>query len=175
MVIRFTIPVSPNWYAIGEAVVDFDDPSQFDTDSFCGAFYIKKKENSQKLLIRMEKIHTEEDLKFGVNIFDPEYHDGKTICFGKIDGKMVIPVAPPNVDPEVACMMAEVLFSMLEGGREDLEHQSFLSHDIERENVPQELIDNATEFELLVSMIDAGYTKKEQLDAFIAIEDKGDN
>ena len=48
-------------------------------------------------------------------------------------------------------------------------------HDIKKENIPQELIDNSTDFELLVSMIEAGYTKKEQLDAFIAIEDEGDN
>lgn len=163
MVLKFTIPLSRIWYAIGTAIINSDDARlPFDQDQPILCFYYRKKEMMKDVFIRISKSVEKEDAT--LDMFDKKLHNGKIIVSGRIDKRLSIPILPINYHHEISAftvrMIEEIINQYIETQKGKAEEVVIK---VKKDNLPKSLLENVGRFDSLMDMAHAGFSIEEQI------------
>lgn len=155
MLVKFTIPISTNWYAVGTASI-LEDYSMlsFDDGFPLVAFQMKKKSIKDKLIIRID--HYGEEEEFDASLFD----DDRTVVFGTKDRDIVVAKPLDNIELEFLLPMCEMVNLILCASV--MEQKTSDKRDLPIENIPQEVRKAMQNHDIVLDLIEAGYSIEEQ-------------
>lgn len=155
MLVKFTIPISTNWYAVGTASI-LEDYSKlaFDDGFPLVAFQMKKKPIKGKLIIRVD--HYGEEEEFDDSLFDND----RTVVFGTKNRDIIIAKPLDNIEEEFLLPMCEMINIVLCASV--IEEKKSDKRDLPIDKIPLEVRNAMKNHDTILDLIEAGYSIEEQ-------------
>ncbi|MGI9554830.1 MAG: hypothetical protein ACR2M6_02545 [Vampirovibrionia bacterium] len=156
MMIKFAIPVSLNWYAVGTTIITEDSPPPFEDGKPVCIFVLKKKSPKNKVVI---KINVFKDMHEEVSWDHHQFDDPDSCIFGSINGNVSIVKKKENIPVFILGPICEFLNECVQIA---CIYEQNIKNSFNISEIPTNVSDEMGDYESMLDMADAGFSISEQ-------------